>query len=427
MNNKQTIIKEINENKAFFIFLFSSFLTKSISFFLLPFFTKHLSPENYGAINMLNNFTIILTPFIFLSVLQTISSDFFKLDTKSFNKLTSTLLVLPIFNTIIFLIFLTFFKNTISSYFQVNSYLLIIAPIVVIGNFFTELILILFRNNNMPWKYFWYCTLKILFELIISILFILFVFQNEWGRIFGLLCGSVISIPIIYIVFKEIFIISRFDFSLIKKEFFFSLPLIINQFAFSFFLTSDKLFIEKISSISELGNYSVAFQLSFILIIVSNSFYTFFAPKLFQALSIKSLIQINALKKKYYLFVIFMLFISIIIYFFAGFIYEFFIGFKFQSGKKYLLPLMIGLFFWAIVGPIYSIFYYFKNKLLIYSTSILFFILNLGINFFASKFYGINGVVYSMILFYLFFFLVIFIYYNKSINAFIVKHNLNIT
>jgi len=392
------------------IYLFSGFISKGIGLMMLPIFTNYLTPHDFGQINILSNFTIIITPFIYLSILQTISSDFFKLSAVEFKKVLSSLVYLPIICTVIIVIISLPFSSSISEYFRVFEFFIILAPIFVLGNFYTELILVLLRNYERQWSFFWYILLKVLLETLVSLILVLLVYNNLWGRIWGIAIGSLFSLPIAFVFLRKKVINFSFDKKIVRDEFFFAIPMIINQFALSIFSTSDKFFLAKYVSISELGAYSVAYQLCYVIVVISNSYYTFIAPKFFAALSKQKISLLSLATKSFKVFIFVNGLICLFTFFFSGFIYKLMIGKSFSEGQKYLSFILLGLFFWSITNPLFSIFYFYKQKKLIGILSIVFIIINLGLNYlFVTSIGGIGIAISTSVFYCLLFFTVIYI------------------
>jgi O-antigen/teichoic acid export membrane protein len=61
------------------IYLTTSFLAKSLSFLLLPWFTNYLSPSDFGVINLFSGGITFLTPLISMGVIYNLSIDYYKI------------------------------------------------------------------------------------------------------------------------------------------------------------------------------------------------------------------------------------------------------------------------------------------------------------------------------------------------------------
>ena len=70
--------------KSLGIYTFTNFFGKGVAFLLLPYFTNVLTKSDIGLISLFSSAIIFLMPFISMGVLQSASTDYFKLSKKDF-------------------------------------------------------------------------------------------------------------------------------------------------------------------------------------------------------------------------------------------------------------------------------------------------------------------------------------------------------
>ena len=91
-NNK--LVKNIS------LFTFFNVINSAIPFLLLPLLTTYLSPEDYGVVDIFYNISMIATPLIGLSVVQSISRYYFEeVDLSKF--VTTVFLILASFGSLV--------------------------------------------------------------------------------------------------------------------------------------------------------------------------------------------------------------------------------------------------------------------------------------------------------------------------------------
>ena len=87
---------------------------------LMPFLLTHLSPEDYGIIDLFRVITMILIPIVGLSTVQSITRLYYDLNEGDLKKYYSTIIIFQVLNGIIGISIIFFF-----SYFIDNKYLII--------------------------------------------------------------------------------------------------------------------------------------------------------------------------------------------------------------------------------------------------------------------------------------------------------------
>src|SRR5664279_3347597 len=83
------------------IYTFTNFFTKGISFLLVPLFTNpaYLTAGDNGFLSLFNSSINFLIPFISMGLVQSASTDYFKLNTSAFRDFFTTSFILPVLVT----------------------------------------------------------------------------------------------------------------------------------------------------------------------------------------------------------------------------------------------------------------------------------------------------------------------------------------
>ena len=175
----------------------------------------------------------------------------------------------------------------------------------------------------------------------------------------------------------------------------YGLPLVVHSSAIAMLFMSDRFFISYFNGEYDVAQYSIAIQLSMIILIFVNAFAGAWGAHVFKYLKDNKNIIKKDLIKKIYIILGFFIVIPFLLLYIQKFILISFFDIKYIDAYNYILVIGIG---YAIMG-IYKIFiaflYYNKrtnsiSKITIYST-----ILNFTLNYIFIKNFGSIGVAYS--------------------------------
>jgi len=245
----------MNLIKTFFIYLSTGILNKAIPFLLLPIITKYLTPQEYGIYGMYQVILSFLVPFVGMSLQTNITRNFFKVSKKKIAQIiTSVLLILHInvFVSILIVFLITlFFHNP----FGIPDKIVYIMPIIIYLQTINTFNLTILRNKEKALQYG-------IIEIILTILnlatalILLLVFKQGWfslvyGVLFSHLILSIYSIRY-FIKVYAIKINSRHSF---KDIYSISLPLIFHNIGGSIIFLSDRIFIQQMSGLDDVGIY----------------------------------------------------------------------------------------------------------------------------------------------------------------------------
>lgn len=267
------------------IYALGDIVPKIVSFLIFPVLTSYLSPEDYGIINYVNTLNLLLTILGFLGLNTYYLVYYYRQEDEQQQKLllgSLSLFVIGIniFFAVALCILGYLFPNLFSDKIEFYPYIFI-GVITNVFNLLTILPSALYRMKENPLPI---TTLAILRGTIYSISTVLLVSVYEYKSMGVLIAQMVLSIIFglifIYITWKDT--LWHFDFAIIKKGLFFSLPLLPGSLAYYFLSMSDRFFIERYLDLTQLGVYSTAATLALVINIVTNSAYKSFEPYFFK-------------------------------------------------------------------------------------------------------------------------------------------------
>ena len=388
------------------LYTFSNFFIKGISFLLIPVFTnpRFLTPADNGMLSLFNSSVLFLMPFISLGLIQSTSTDFFKLAKPEFKNFFTTGFALTVSTTCIAVAILFLLKNYLLSGYGMPLNFFWIIPVVTFLNFSTEQIISLIRNNDQPLRYLFLGISKTATELGIALLLIT-MFNYGWlGRVSGMLVALIaISVYSVYYFVKNGYLFGEVKIKYIQSELLYALPIIFMQANMFVMSSSDKFFLAGDHAL--LGVYTIACTFASAIIIFSTALIQYFSPKIFLLLSATEVAYAKIRQLLLYYFVAMVgalaMFIS-----FAALFYHLFINVKYHGALQYIYFIAAGYFFWTLSSILYSFFLYYKEKRKIIVHSILCMVVAIAANYFFIKKWSAYGAAIAIMVTYFMVFLI---------------------
>lgn len=251
--------------KSVFVYGLGAIAGPIIGFFLIPIYTRFLTPSDYGILETLATTTSIIAIFLIFGMDNSLFRFSFdsKDDTVQKRVLSTTsvfLWTLAIIVTILLVTNASFFSQLLFNESKYTNLLIIaflsaaIVPILKIP-------MSVYRIHNQPRKY---ISLSVVQTILTASLCILFVVGLRKG-VFGIMAGSLISAVVVtliaYYLTKSYF---SFDFSidLLKKMLRFAIPIIPAGLSLWILHLSDRYFLLAYTTTTEVGLYSIGAKLA---------------------------------------------------------------------------------------------------------------------------------------------------------------------
>lgn len=268
------------------VYTVSGIITGGITFILLPFFTAIFTVEEFGIYEYLVIFGNLIGVTVALEISQGVARFIPEnLDVSIKKRLyASTSLWFTVFCFLLFILFIIFFKESISVvFFDTKSYSkhLLIATL---SYFLFALVTLI--SNQLKWE------LKSLLSSVISIIYslvsiissIIYVYIMKLGVIgafWGNITGGVIAI-IAGLYYTRQSYAFLFNFDMLKEMLSFSFPLVFSSSAYFLANYIDRVVIKELMSLTELGIYGVAFRISGISMLAIYGFQGALIPLLYR-------------------------------------------------------------------------------------------------------------------------------------------------
>ncbi|WP_396161732.1 lipopolysaccharide biosynthesis protein [Flavobacterium sp.] len=321
----------------------SSVVGQLISLILVPYFTKELSPTDYGLLNMVGLILIFITPVAGLA-LDTALFRFYSLEENQNYKIqyfTSASLVKTISVFFIVLILVPFYNLLNTSFFEglLTRPIFYIVLVSFIFENFSSLSIVVLRSQRKSKIIAVNSILTVLFGLIFSIYFVLYL---HWGVLGALLASLIASVfrMLLYIRINYIFFkLELFSWEKVKLLINYSFPMIPHKIQGNIIGLFTAFMINQNFGLIYSGYYAVASKVSkpFVMIVtmVQQSWtpYKFHIHKTDHQAS-KSFSDIISFYWN------FLIFIWILISLLVPYVFDLLIDSKFSPSKKYIPFLM---------------------------------------------------------------------------------------
>lgn len=256
-------VKEFSKDA--FIYGLGRGLTKFIGFFLLPFYTRTLTPSDYGILDTLGTGVFFLMAILNMG-LDSASGRYFymaKSDEEK-GKVLFTVLVLR-FVTMIPSIILSLFSEQISIFlFKTPDYTWVVffscmyLPVQLLVSEQEHL----YRYFREPWKFNIITTIKMLTGIAFGITLVVVLKKGVLGAQIANFSSSLILFFFSFLVFTKKKYTYRFSWHWAKRMLKFGFPLIWAGIAAWVYISSDRLFLLHYQNTAAIGLYSVGSKLA---------------------------------------------------------------------------------------------------------------------------------------------------------------------
>lgn len=377
---------------------------------LMPFLIIVLAPEEYGVVDFYRTFSLVLTPILGLSTVQSISRFYFDLNSEKFKYYVSSIVIFHIFMTIVGISILLVFHKLLDHQFYLISFFSIV---YFLFNQITEALLAIYRVEKKSQKY---LVLRLaVVGLDLLILAGLYYFLNDFDWTYRVY-PNVIAIVIIGII-SFILLCKRNGFVFKKKllglAIVYSSPLIVHMLSGYILNLGDRFFILHFLNKEELGRYAVAYQIGMSVNFFYTSFNLAWMPTFYEWMEMGKYSQIRKVEKIVYLaisllgIIIFLIFIAIDKYTFLLKNYSI----------SYLLvgTILLSYIIFSFYKMKSNYFFYNKRTKLLSSITFLSAIITIGLNYYLIPKIGIYGSAIATLISILFLYLAVsFKLYDKK-------------
>ena len=406
------------------LYTFTNFFGKGIAFLLLPYFTNVLSKSDIGLISLFSSAIIFLIPFISMGVLQSASTDYFKLDKKDFRDFFTTGLLLPLGVFVLSLGVFNLFSNVLEERYNFPSSFIWLIPVVTFLSFISQHVINLIRNEEKPNLFMKAVLGRLFLEIGLAIALISGLKMAWEGRIAGIVISyALFAVYAFYFFISRGYLFGKIKKQVMKDELVFSVPIVVMQFSVFCMNYSDGFFLSRFThdNNAEVGVYSIACIFGSIIITLCSALLQYILPRIYKMLS-EPVIDYPAIRKLFLGYIVLMTAGLAALLLLVPLAYKFILNSNYLPGLDYYYFICIGYYFWTIAYLFFSFLLYYRHKRKIIGLSAAFACISLTSNYFFVKNMGSTGAAISVFCSYLVVLIITLVFTHKQMN-FIFRKN----
>jgi O-antigen/teichoic acid export membrane protein len=335
-----------------------SFFNSSISFLMLPILTRYLTPEDYGIVAMFSLLLSIVGVFTGLSVYGAIHRVYFEKEI-NFKEYVANCMYILIFSSAIVFVVSFVFLDYIAILTNVPKEWILVAIVISFFQFVTLSNLAIYQAQLKSKQYGFIQIGQGFLNAFLTIIFVAFLTMKWDGRLLSQFLATVVFGVFSYITIYNYYSFWKFNKQYVIHALRFGLPLIPHTIGGMFMLITDRLMINNLIGIREVGIYTAGLQIGMIIELLASSFNKAWGPWLFNRLNENKFEVKLKIVKFTYIYFVGMILLSIILGLSSLPIVKLFLGKSFYEAKDVI--------FWIALGGAFSGMYYMVVNYIFYS------------------------------------------------------------
>ena len=375
----------------------SNILNSAIPFILLPVLTRYLSPEDYGIVAMFTMLTSITGVFIGLCINGAIGRQYYEKDSLDFPAYVGNCLYILIGSTIVVTTIFLLFPGYISQWTSVPSEWLWTVIVSSVAQFIVSVMLVLWQVQVKPIKYGLFQVLQTLFNLGLSVFFIVYLRMNWTGRVKAqVISMSLFATIALFLLFKNNYVKLKFNKKYIANALNFGVPLVPHTFGGIATMMTGRLLVTNMVGVADTGVYTVGVQIGGIIGLLTGSFNSAYVPWLFAQLKKDNFVIKLKIVKLTYFYYIGITILAIVFSLFSPWFLCFFLGKSFITASTFVLWIALGSAFNGMYYMVANYIFYAQKTHLLALITFTTAVLNIGITYLLIKLNGSIGAAQSI-------------------------------
>lgn len=383
------------------LYTIGNIVPQAAGFFLLPIYTRFLTPADYGIVSSMQVLNTILAVLFTLAVERSIYRLYWDYKTEKEKKdyLGSIVVALSGIATIV-LALLFLFKGFVGLIYKSIPFYPFYVYAIVTAYFsvFARVPKIYLQLKQKAGTFVILSIMQFVANTAFILWFIVGLKAGAEGMLKGQMLGCGIMLPVfLFIGFKIINFTIKPE--ILKESLKFSLPMIPALLSAWVLNLSDRIFIERYFSLADVGIYSLGYKIAGLVLILSGAFYLAYNPVFYK--SANSDDQIAAKKQLFFYnstFVMVILLICFLISLFSKEAIVILLDARYAEAYK-IVPIIALAYFISQAGGLMNLSIYQEKKTFaIMLISIFGALLNIGLNFLLVPMLGAYGAAYATVL-----------------------------
>jgi O-antigen/teichoic acid export membrane protein len=371
-------------------------LPQAAGFLLLPVYTAYLDPEQYGIVNAMTVLGSIIGIVLTLGIDRGIYRLYYDFNQEERKVYLGTITIgLSVFSIFFFLITLLVPHLLSSIYKSIPFYPYYF--LMLVTTLFSKVITvpgIYLRISEQASKFVLLSISSFIITTVLNLLFIVYFKEGAVGMLKGTVFANLIMGPAFYF-FTYRAIIFKFNLSYFKESVRFSFPLL-PGLLFAWVLNlSDRIFLERYLSMTEVGIYSLGYKIASLATIISGGIFAAYNPHFFKLANEGGIIAKKKIEDFNNTVILMILVTCFFIAFFSKEMIELFISKTYYPAVKLIPLLTIAFFFSQISGFLNLMIYQKKKTLQIMYITFVSAIINITSNVIFIPIFGMMGSVFA--------------------------------
>jgi len=374
-----------------------------IPFIMLPILTHYLSVAEYGILSLIEVFILFLFPIVSINIHSAINVQYFKLNIKKLNGYISNAILLSFFIFLIIEMIFIILGYQINKVFKLSYFLIILLPLMALIRLYPQIMLSLYQAQGRAKEYFLFILFQSLLDFILSILFVVIYMNGYIGRLEGIYLSFLLFTMFTFYLLYKNNLIGNITLKYSKQIFNYGFFLIPHAISGVIMAMSDRFFISYFYDNFYVGIYTVAYQLSAILLLIGVSVNKAWSPFLYKMLKQK--------KKEIfkYVLIIYGIFsvMFLLVLFSKNLFFSLFVSSKFYLAKDYFDYLLIGFLFQIFYMIITNFLFFYESTRFLSILTVSGAILNILLNYILIKMLGVKGVAIATMITWMYYFFIV--------------------
>lgn len=266
-------------------YLSSEIATKGLAFISIPVFTKLLTPEEYGYLNVVTSLAGLIIPFVTLNLSVSIGRYYFEKNKEDFDSFFTTSVVLCLVPLIIIFFVSVRFDKELSNFFNIPVKAIVYLIPTSLLLFLSNIILITHRAERKSKILKRITIIRGYLGFLIAVAFMYYLSSDRYiGRFWANLI--ILGCTIVYFAW---YYRKRLKFEIlwchIKYMLNYGLPLLPASISAVLLVELDRLMINSMASSADAGLYSFAYNISMLLLVLSNALHYAFVPDFYKLMN----------------------------------------------------------------------------------------------------------------------------------------------
>ncbi|UJH69039.1 lipopolysaccharide biosynthesis protein [Allomuricauda sp. SCSIO 65647] len=364
-------------------------------FIILPLLTKNLTAEDVGSIDLFTTSTLFLTPLIGLCMIQSLTKLYFTVPDKSKYLSVLATAVFLLSSTLFLLVSGILFLTDLIKISLENKLFVLLIVFYVFLSLIIEGYLLLKRNEEAIKEFGFLRLSKAFVDIVLTIVF-LFYYDDYWARIMAMvISSSLIAAIIIFLIRKNPVIQFMWDKAMIKYILSYTWPLILHALFINILNYVDRYLIGDFLGMSELGKYSVIYQICMVMSLFINSFGMAWTPFFMRNMAENSAGFKPIFKQTFSYYVLTLILGGSLLYLIMPLIYKFYVGEDFLVSKEIYIALLSGYVFQGLYRFKINHLYFLEKTASIAQISFVGAMVNIGLNLIFIVKWGLYGAAFA--------------------------------